>query len=358
MSKYNYPGYKPTSDGFLTARPKSRGGYHGGTDNAAAPGTPVYAQYGGKVFRSGPINGYGMAVIVKSEAPDGTRFYQLYGHLGPGPLPPPGTPVTADQPIPGAVIGTTEYVRSIAQGITQGPHVHREIISENATLNESDRLGTDSSDLTYKADPDTFDINHPVFPYEPPHGAPLPPRQPQQGNGETRLTAPPPAHSDPAEASSPELSPGMAIPGAEDPTVVGGPDAQYPLVPPARTRSRAPSQGNSWLDTPGSDFSRPPPGDGPTSSNVRATVLSLPAARFPVQGLLAPDGGRVLDRWASSSPRGSVAPQSEDLPGGLLGMMIRAGVIDPSNPDQPAPGGLPGLILQSMRENQNSIAGG
>jgi hypothetical protein len=39
-------------------------------------------------------------------------------------------------------------------------------------------------------------------------------------------------------------------------------------------------------------------------------------------------------------------------------MMIRAGVIDPSNPDQPAPGGLPGLILQSMRENQNSIAGG
>jgi hypothetical protein len=230
MSKYNYPGYKPTSDGFLTARPKSRGGYHGGTDNAAAPGTPVYAQYGGKVFRSGPINGYGMAVIVKSEAPDGTRFYQLYGHLGPGPLPPPGTPVTADQPIPGAVIGTTEYVRSIAQGITQGPHVHREIISENATLNESDRLGTDSSDLTYKADPDTFDINHPVFPYEPPHGAPLPPRQPQQGNGETRLTAPPPAHSDPAEASSPELSPGMAIPGAEDPTVVGGPDAQYPLV--------------------------------------------------------------------------------------------------------------------------------
>jgi hypothetical protein len=53
-----------------------------------------------------------------------------------------------------------------------------------------------------------------------------------------------------------------------------------------------------------------------------------------------------------------VAPSSnQDAPGGLLGMMIRAGVIDSLNPDQPAPGGLPGLILRSMRDYQNDSAG-
>ena len=68
------------------AVPTSKGGYHGGADNAAKPGTPVYAEYGGEVYRSGPITGYGMSVIVKTTAPDGTVFYHLYGHLGPAPI--------------------------------------------------------------------------------------------------------------------------------------------------------------------------------------------------------------------------------------------------------------------------------
>jgi hypothetical protein len=47
-------------------------------------------------------------------------------------------------------------------------------------------------------------------------------------------------------------------------------------------------------------------------------------------------------------------PPSEDAPGGLLGRMINAGLIDPSNPDQPPAGGLLGLIQQSMRNGIGS----
>src|ERR1700760_1054766 len=173
MPRYNKPGYGPTGEGWLGARPGTVGGYHGGTDNPADAGTPVYAEYGGKIFRSGVLNGYGMSVIVESTAPDGTRFRELYGHLGPGPLPAPGTNVDAGQPIPGAVIGTKEYVRSKG-GLTTGPHLHREIISGQAPLQKEGGLGIYSSDITHKADPDTFDINHPVFPYENGESRPAP----------------------------------------------------------------------------------------------------------------------------------------------------------------------------------------
>jgi murein DD-endopeptidase MepM/ murein hydrolase activator NlpD len=179
MPRYDYPGYKFTGEGWLGARPGTKCGYHGGTDNPAAAGTPVYAEHGGKVFRSGPISGYGMSVIVKSIAADGTPFYELYGHLGPGRLPPPDSEVVAGKPIPGAVIGETEYVRSKG-GISSGPHLHRETISGKVRLNPNGGLGLYSSEINHKADPDTFDINHPVFPYE--NGEPLPPAIPQAGH--------------------------------------------------------------------------------------------------------------------------------------------------------------------------------
>lgn len=37
--------------------------------------------------------------------------------------------------------------------------------------------------------------------------------------------------------------------------------------------------------------------------------------------------------------------------GGILGMMVRAGVVDPSNPDAPPAGGLLGLLLEHERNN-------
>src|SRR5215472_10437862 len=112
MPEYNYPGYSPTSHPFMEARPNSTFGYHGGADSPADAGTPVYAEYGGTVFRSGPIYGYGNSVIVRSTAGDGSTFYELYGHLGPGPLPAPDTPVTGGLQIPGAAIGSQDYVNS------------------------------------------------------------------------------------------------------------------------------------------------------------------------------------------------------------------------------------------------------
>jgi hypothetical protein len=66
MPEYKYPGYGPTRENWLTYRPKTIGGYHGGNDNPAPAGTPVYAQYDGEVFRSGNINGYGLAVVVRT----------------------------------------------------------------------------------------------------------------------------------------------------------------------------------------------------------------------------------------------------------------------------------------------------
>jgi hypothetical protein len=44
-------------------------------------------------------------------------------------------------------------------------------------------------------------------------------------------------------------------------------------------------------------------------------------------------------------------PTPQDKPGGILGMLIDAGRIDPANPDQPPPGGLLGLIQDYLLSN-------
>lgn len=79
---YDYPGFKLFSP-FPAPCPNWSRGSHTGADYAAKEGTNVPAAYAGTVFRSGPINGHGMTVIVKSQAADGSTFYTLYGHLGP-----------------------------------------------------------------------------------------------------------------------------------------------------------------------------------------------------------------------------------------------------------------------------------
>jgi len=459
-----YPGYAPTSHGFLESRPDSVGGYHGGADNAAAPRTPVYAQYGGEIFRSGLIHGYGMAVVVKSTAPDGTKFYQLYGHLGPGPLPAPGTPVTADQPIPGAVIGTKEYVQRMG-GITSGPHLHREIISGNAPLNPDGRFGVNSSDITYKADPDTFDINHPVFPFENHEPKPLPqpgpttssPRSPQI---QPSLPGSVPQPGNPQSGPMLQPSPGMPIPGAEFPTSIGGPNGPAPLVPPARSRlqaspslkppadptlpplhfapdapqnfgpfavpgpfrpdvlggsgaasgaaaNNAPVLPPPAFGAPGASAPAASPvvpgnagqiGDGngvgdwwksiaPPASNINPASVrrlsspmlgivavdpnspprvsdpspaiaggtpslpSLPPVWSLPEALLAPDRNRAMDDWTMPLPFRSAPPPTQDAPGGIPGLMAQGGLFDPSNPDEPPPGGLLRLIRDWMRNN-------
>lgn len=382
MPEYKYPGYGPTKENWLTPRAKTRGGYHGGSDNPAEPGTPVYAQHGGEIFRTGKIDGYGMSVVVKSKAPDGTVFYQLYGHLGPDPLPAPGTPVVADQPIPGAVIGTKKYVQDQG-GLTSGPHLHREIISGKAPLNADPNkgFGIYSSDITHKADPDTFDIDRPVFPYQ--NGEPkpalqpgpttVPPRSPQVRPflpGDTPLT------DNPRPGAGSQSSSGIAIPGAEGPTSLGGPNGPALLQAPAFSRSQPPGNSGPVADPTlpllhfapevpqnSGPFAMPGSFGGPGVASVgsgTAAVLgpgfpmpgntrsgsntpSSAPALFPLEALLAPDHNRALDQWASSSLRRGASPPTPGVSAGP-----RAPV-DSSNLDRASAGGLLGLIQDYMR---------
>jgi hypothetical protein len=384
MPEYKYPGYGATTENWLTPRADTEGGYHGGSDNPAKPGTPVYAQHGGEIFRSGKITGYGMSVVVKSKASDGTVFYQLYGHLGPDPLPAPGTPVAADQPIPGAVIGTTKYVRDQG-GRTSGPHLHREIISGRAPLNAdpNKRFGIYSSDITHKADPDAFDIDRPVFPYQ--NGEPKPalPSGPTTARPRSPQVRPSlPGDTLPTDnlrpgAASPSSS-NIGIPGAEGPTSLGGPNGPALLRAPAFLRPPSPgssapvadpalpplhfapevprnsgpftmpgsfggpgvasaASGTAAVLGPGS----PMPGNTRSGSNASSSAPGL----FPLEALLAPDHNRALDQWASSSLRRGASPLtpgvSAEPPASL----------DPSNPDRASAGGLLGLIQDYMRNS-------
>ena len=148
MPRYDYPGYSPTSDPFMKYRPKSKGKYHGGTDTPAEAGTPVYAEYDGKVFRSGSIYGYGNTVVVESTAADGSKFYELYGHLGPDPLPQLGAPVYAGKQIPGAFVGSQAYVNKFPGADIKGSHLHREIIHGEAPINQFEQnFGINSSNI-------------------------------------------------------------------------------------------------------------------------------------------------------------------------------------------------------------------
>jgi hypothetical protein len=93
-----------------------------------------------------------------------------------------------------------------------------------------------------------------------------------------------------------------------------------------------------------------PPPSGPDSKNVfvrdSAAGAGVPS-RNNVYEYGYPDSSSgqpsVFDSGEPPIPYLPPAP-SEGAPGGILGMMIRAGVLDPSNPDQPASGGLSGMM--------------
>ncbi|CCE04119.1 conserved hypothetical protein; putative metalloendopeptidase related [Bradyrhizobium sp. STM 3843] len=349
MPRYEYPGYKSSGEGWLDARPGTKGGYHGGTDSPARAGTPVYAEHGGKVFRSGPINGYGMSVIVKSIAPDGTPFYELYGHLGPGPLPDPGGEIAAGQPIPGAVIGETGYVNKMG-GISTGPHLHREIISGKVRLNEKGGLGLYSSEVKHRADPDTFDINHPVFPYE--NDEPLPPLvpptrsrlliTPRQSAPLTRPTDRPNANSPPTNNPPPsQFSPSVPIPGAAGPTSIGGPNGPMPVVPPVslppqlplrlipRSEKMLPEQHlNSTLTQYFRLFASGSPSPSDISTALQGTYAPLGNMSVGSEGLPRPSRpGMFTDTMTDAG--------SDDIwagSGGLPGLLARVTEQDAPNP--------------------------
>jgi hypothetical protein len=86
------------------------------------------------------------------------------------------------------------------------------------------------------------------------------------------------------------------------------------------------------------------------SIGSQPNALSLLPVWRPSDALLA-----ALDRNRGSElvqllPYGS-SPQQQDAPGGLPGMMARAGLLDPQYPDDPPVAGLRRLIQDWMRNN-------
>jgi hypothetical protein len=124
----------------------------------------------------------------------------------------------------------------------------------------------------------------------------------------------------------------MAIPGAEGPTSLGGPNGPALLRAPASPRSQSPGS-----SAPVADPALPPLHFAPEESR------NFGPARFPLEALLAPDRNRALDRWASSSPRSASAGLASQDPS------IAQDV--PSNLDRPPVGGLLGMIQEYMRNN-------
>jgi hypothetical protein len=102
----------------------------------------------------------------------------------------------------------------------------------------------------------------------------------------------------------------------------------------------------------------------PEKPTVDAAGAIEPVTQSPVAGSTALpqidrgylNGGQsstgVFDTGAPPIPY--LPSTLQDKPGGLLGMMIDAGQIDPSTSERPAAGGLPGLIHGYLRNNPGS----
>jgi len=63
-----------------------------------------------------------------------------------------------------------------------------------------------------------------------------------------------------------------------------------------------------------------------------------------------------FDRLRFGSDGKQPAPDPAMPMGGLPGLIASATGLDPSQPDQPAPGGLPGLLLDYLRNNRSDDA--
>src|SRR4051794_928037 len=90
---------------------------HTGWDYPFQLGVPIRAATDGDLYYSGAASGFGLVVVVKSVAPDGTVFDTRYGHMN------SLLSFDLNQPVhAGDIIG---YVGN--NGIGSGPHLHYEV---------------------------------------------------------------------------------------------------------------------------------------------------------------------------------------------------------------------------------------
>ncbi len=138
-------------------------------------------------------------------------------------------------------------------------------------------------------------------------------------------------------------------------------DAAGAIVP--ATQDQAPASGANSLarakPTPLS-ATHPSAETGLASGNA---VPAGPASSVPVSPTASPrmGPGRIKSNLASpgvfssgASPVPQLRPTEQNKPGGLLGMMIDGGYIDPTNPDPPPAGGLAGLIQDYLRRSPDA----
>jgi hypothetical protein len=256
-----------------------------------------------------------------------------------------------------------------------------------------------------------FEYHHPGEPipplpqFEPQQLGPRAQRNaaPKSGNqGRLAPSGAPASGRTPADTMSTQLPPGMPVPGAEGPTVIGGPGPLRPLTPPGPSRSAVPPRPTTPafdptlpplhfapetprhvgpFEAPGlfrSDaFGRAPVAPAADGTGTNPSVLPTPSVVAPSTSAPATppaasgstgqigDGGGIGDWWKAlslavssnfdpSSLRGLTSPIPGGVPTaptqpvfdrGLPGMLARAEAFDP-----PA-GGLLRLLQEHLRNN-------
>lgn len=113
------------SSGYGSRRDPIHGSrrFHDGTDFAAGNATPLRSAFDGTVVRTGAMRGYGYAVVVRRDNPDGSSTFALYGHMCCG----KGTRLgrSSIRVRPGDRVRAGDLIGQVGTtGRSTGPHLH------------------------------------------------------------------------------------------------------------------------------------------------------------------------------------------------------------------------------------------
>jgi hypothetical protein len=156
-----------------------------------------------------------------------------------------------------------DYINNNFEGTKiTGPHLHLEIIHGGAPLQRTAGLGLWSSDLQYRANPDTFDINRPDFPYLRSGSPPRPDMMPAAPSARppVRLSPPPPEMPQSPVGPPLDIRPKLSKPQTPNSQGVRpDPTGQLYFDPPSPSRPFGPF---TWPDAGNSRTDRLGPQNG------------------------------------------------------------------------------------------------